>query len=279
MIGVVQLLNSVMNFVFDVVFFPFQSLSPLWGMVFVSLLTGILMLWIFGKVSNQEAIRKVKSRIMGNLLGVMIFQSDIRVTLGLQGRILRDSLTYMRYSLAPMLVMMIPVILIIIQLNLRFSVAPLPEDKTAIVKAHFRSSEALAAPIELEAPEGVVVETPAVRMPSEKQASWRVRGEQPGKHEIQIVTGNGKIAKQLTVGSGWGKVSAQRTGKNALEVLLWPGEKPIDRASPIESIEVLYPAQSLPVPLLGWDINWLIWFFVLSIIFGFAFKGIMGVQI
>jgi len=47
------------------------------------------MLWIFGKVSNQDAIHKVRDRIRGNLLGVRIFGDEIGIMFRLQGKILR----------------------------------------------------------------------------------------------------------------------------------------------------------------------------------------------
>jgi hypothetical protein len=41
------LVNAVLGKIFDVLFFPFQSLNPWAGMVFISLLTGLLMLAIY----------------------------------------------------------------------------------------------------------------------------------------------------------------------------------------------------------------------------------------
>ena len=36
---------------------------------------------------------------------------------------------------------------------------------------------------------------------------------------------------------------------------------------------------ALAMPVFGWNIHWLVYFFVLSLAFGFAFKGVFGVQI
>jgi len=61
-------------------------------------------------------------------------------------------------------------------------------------------------------------------------------------------------------------------------VLLWEtGERPIDRSHEIESIKVTYAA--LPITFLFWDVNWLIFFLIASILFGYAFRKVLGVEI
>ncbi len=246
-------------------------------MIVVSFLTGILMLWLWGKISNQEGIKRVKEKIRGNLIGVRLFQDDLRITMLLQGRIFRHTLSYMRYALLPMLILLVPVILVMIQLNLRFSVRPLEPGQRTLVEAKVRDGENSLGTIQLEVPQGVVVETPVVHDPLEGEATWRVRADQAGRYKVTVRAGQDAVEKDLVVGSSWGKVSALRTGRSPWEMLLWPGEVPIETASAIASVEVRYPA--LAMPLFGWNIHWLVYFFVLSVAFGFAFKGVFGVQI
>jgi len=56
-----------------------------------------------------------------------------------------------------------------------------------------------------------------------------------------------------------------------------PGEKPLPAAGAVRSIAVAYKSASLP--LFGWDVHWLVAFFILSIGFGFAFKGLFHVEV
>lgn len=273
----VRPINQVMNALMDLFCRPFLGLGPLWAMVAVSLVTGVLMLVIFGLVSNQRAIRAIKDKISGNLIGVRLFQNDIRVVLGLQGRILRDTLVYMKYSVVPMLVMIVPVLLILIQLNRWFGAEPLELGRKTLVKAHLRDPAALQGPIALEAPDGVTVETPPVRIPSEGEVAWRISAQQSGRHRLVVRVDENAVEKELVAGSGWQPVSALRTGRGVLEQVLYPGEPPIPRTSPVAAVALGY--DPLELALFGWNIHWLVWFFVLSIVFGFAFKGLFGVQI
>jgi hypothetical protein len=45
----------------------------------------------------------------------------------------------------------------------------------------------------------------------------------------------------------------------------------------VESIEIKY--KSLDLKLFGWSVNWLVFFFLLSILSGFAFRRVLGVEI
>jgi hypothetical protein len=271
--------NAFLTGAFGLVCAPFRSLAPIWPIALVSFATGVAMVWIFGKVSNQKAIRLVRNRIRGNLIGVGLFRNDVGLVLRLQARVLRDTLTYMRHSLVPMLVTIVPVVLIAIQLNLRFSVRPLHPGETAIVKATMRKDAALDATLlDATTAGGVAVDSPPVRIASEREISWRVRGVRPGAYLLALHSGNETLSKEIVVGDQtWRAVSAVRTGAGAMEMLLWPGEPPLPSSSPFESIELAYPA--LDIALFGWRVHWLVLFFVLSIAFGFALKGVLGVEV
>lgn len=277
MTELIKIFNQVCTACFGILVWPFQAVAPIWPMVFISFVAGIVMLWIFGKVSNQDAIKDIRDTIRGNLIGVKLFQNDIGVLLGLQGTILKDTLKYMKHSLVPMLVMIVPVMLIMIQLNLYFSVRPLAPGETTVFKVRVRDAAALEEGVTLEAPEGISIETPAVRIPSEREVAWRIRADVPGRYVMKVRFGDEVIDKELVVGTGWTSVSPLRTGAGIIDNLLYPGEKPLSPSQTIESISVNYP--ELDILVFGFAINWIVLFFVLSIVFGFAFKGFFGVEI
>ena len=277
MTALVGALNSVINPIFRLLFAPFASLHHWWPMLVISALTALIMLWIFGKVSKQEKIRAAKSRIRGNLLGVRLFQHDVAIVMRMQAKILKDTFYYAGLSMVPMLVLLLPVALIIIQLNLYFAAQPLATDQAALVKVDWRG-QALVPDLKLTAEGGVVVETEAVRVASESgvEVWWRIRGDQPIASRLKLEGAGVSLEKEVSVGSGWGVISTLRT-QSALDLLLYPGEAPIEAGSSVFDLEIQYPEQSFP--LLGWDLHWLLVFFALSVIFSFAFKGFMGVEL
>ena len=99
---------TLVNQLFDLIFFPFSSLDPIYGLAAVSLLTSILMVLIFRYTSNQAGIKKVKDRIKAHLLAIRLFQDQIGVVLRTHGQMLGSAFTYMGYSLKPLAVIVSP---------------------------------------------------------------------------------------------------------------------------------------------------------------------------
>ncbi len=269
-------MNRLLTGLFDLISWPLLGLGSMGILVFVSLLSALLALWIFGRYSNQEAIRTVRNRIRGNMLAVRLYRDNVPVVIALQGSIIRDTLTYLKYSLVPLPILLIPFLLILIQLDLHLEVRPLRPGESALVKAKFSTAGGPQEQITLETPKEVRVETPPVRIASLNEVAWRIRAVEPTRDLMTLRWGDRTVQKEVIVGEDEGAVSALRTG-NMTEVLLNPGESPIQGSTEIESIRVNYPTREFS--LLGWNIHWVILFFVFCTVFGFAFKGVLGVEI
>jgi len=277
MVAIVNAINVVLTPVFDLICWPFRALAPMWALTAISLASGVLLVWLFGKTSDQKRIREIRDRIRGNLIGVRLFQHDIGVVLALQGRIFGDTFRFMGLALVPMLIMIVPVTLVMTQLNLRFAVRPLEAGESVLVKALVWDVAALDQPITLDVPDGVTVETPPVRIRSTREIAWRLRVDRPGDHALVVRIGDETLEKRLVGGTRWGPVVQRRTGRGLVDTLLYPGEPPIAAGHSVEAVEIIYPP--LELRMLGIDVNWLIAFLVLSMVFGFAFKGILGVEV
>ena len=277
MVAIVNAINVVLTPVFDLICWPFRALAPMWALTAISLASGVLLVWLFGKTSDQKRIREIRDRIRGNLIGVRLFQHDIGVVLALQGRIFGDTFRFMGLALVPMLIMIMPVTLVMTQLNLRFAVRPLEAGESVLVKALVWDVAALDQPITLDVPDGVTVETPPVRIRSTREIAWRLRVDRPGDHALVVRIGDETLEKRLVGGTRWGPVVQRRTGRGLVDTLLYPGEPPIAAGHSVEAVEIIYPP--LELRMLGIDVDWLIAFLVLSMVFGFAFKGILGVEV
>ncbi len=279
MTSAVSLLNTVLTFLFGLFYGALKWLGPLWSLIGLSILGGILLVWIFGKVSNQDAIRQARNRLSAELIALRLFKDDLRVFFGVQGQVLVWTLKYLRHSLVPMLILMVPAMIILIQLNLHYGRRPLAVGESALVKVKLRDPAALAsgAELTLQAPPNLKIETQGVRIGELKEISWRVRGVSPGRFDLVVSDGKSSVRKKAAVGGRLEGVSSLRSGSHWLTNLLYPDEAPIPNSSAIESIGILYP--ELGISCLGWHINWMILFLILSLGFGYAFKGVLGVQI
>ncbi|MFB0566795.1 MAG: hypothetical protein ACETWK_14090 [Candidatus Aminicenantaceae bacterium] len=258
---------------------PFRNLSPWFGMILISLLTGLMMLLIFRFASNQEGIRKVKDKIKAHLLELRLFKDSLRLTLKAQGKILRYNLKYLSYSVKPLLIMIIPLVLILFQLNLWFGYQSLKTGEETILKVKLKEYQnPLDFDIAIEASQALIIDTPPLRIEDENEINWRLKAREKGLHILNFEINDQKFTKKVSVAQrSFTKISPLKVSRNFIDEMYNPGEAPLPGALPVKAVEVMYPSKNMD--LFGWRIHWLIVYFALSIIFGFVLKGIFRVEI
>jgi uncharacterized membrane protein (DUF106 family) len=274
-----HIVNLVFGRVVDLILLPFRGVSPWFGMTAASLLTALLMLEVFKLTSNQAAIRRAKDRIKAHLLEMRLYKDNMRVTLRAQAAILRANLAYMAANLKPLAVMIVPLVLILAQLSLWFDRAPLSPGQETLVKVGLeRNADPLALGLELEAPAGLEISSPAVRIPDEHEVAWRLKAVAAGNGRLILRVAGRTVEKSVAVGGRrLTKVSTLASRGSLWKRLLYPGEPPLPAGTPVRSVEVLYPVKSLTA--FGLGVHWLVAYLILSIAFGFAFKGVFKVEI
>jgi len=270
---------NAISALFDLLMAPLGLLGPSWAMIAISAITGVLMLVIFKYTSNQTAVRRVKDRIKANFYAITLFQDSLAVLMRSVGRIISWNLKYMGYNLAPLAVMLVPVLLLLVQLNFWYGYTPLPVSQDVLVKAEFAPSIDLASTeVMLKGDHNVAVATPAVRIPQKHEAAWRIRGIEEGLGTIELEAAGRKETKSVIVGkSGMHRFVTLRHSGGFWDSLFYPGEKAVEPSSPIRSIEVLYTPADMN--FFGFKLHWLIVYFGVSIFFGLALKGVFKVEI
>lgn len=244
-----------------------------------SVLGGILALLVIKRFSNQKAIARVKNEIKVHLFEVRLFQDDLLGVLSSTAKVLLKNLLYIGHNLVPMAVMLVPMVAILAQLVATYAYDPLPAGSVQVVKAQLATGDdgrplMPATQVRLETPPGVTLES-QVRTPR-GEIAWRLRCEQPGRHELRIHLGDEVVTKTLAVGGEAGRMPVMRT--RGLEAILYPAEPGLPSDSRLFSVGVAYPTRDL-----GWmpggEAGILGVFFVLSIVAGIALKGVFKVTI
>ncbi len=270
--GVTRIVNIVLT--------PFESFQPVLPLAIVSLVMGIFMLLIFRYTSNQKEIRKTKDLIKGHLIEIRLFKDNLRVLLSAQKKILLYNLKYMALAVKPMLFMILPVGIALIQMNDWFGHRPLRPGESAVVAVSVSHEKAAdLSDVAIEVDKGLTVETPALRMPDANEVDWRIRADVPGEHRVIVRASGYTFQKQVVVSeSPLVRVSSVRVAAATLwDSFFNPGEEPLPANPLVNRIEVGYPHRSIEI--LGWKFNWLLVFFVLSMAFGLAFKRFFKVEI
>ena len=272
--------NGALVALFDVIAFPLKGLGRSWSLSLISIAFGPLVVLAVGRLSDQESIAEVRKGILAKLLGLRLFQSDLGVMLRIQGGILADLLRYTGLWLKPAALLLLPFRCVAVQLNWRYAITGVAVGDAAIVKAHTRVTPTetfVRGSVWLTAGEGLSIETASIHIPSQREIVWRVRPRSEGAHRMIVHVGDWEIEKSLVAGSDPSLLSSVRTGRGAVDLLLHPGERPIDTSAPVEAIEVVYPKAELSI--LGWRTHWMFQFLLLSMASGYLSKGRLGVEI
>ncbi|HMH06347.1 MAG TPA: hypothetical protein VK579_06680 [Terriglobales bacterium] len=242
----------------------------------ISIAVGLLMVIIFRYTSDQKAIGRAKDRLKAHLLAVRLFQDQLPVVMRAYARILRGTGSYLRLAFAPFLIAILPITFLIIQLDRYFGWMPLRAAQMFLVEARVED-RAAANQVELQLPPELASSAPAVHIPGDKQVVWRLVAQRDGQYDIHIAAAGQTVSKQVVVASGLARVSRVRWQGNFWERMLTSGEPALADNSPIQSIAITYLPRVIHFAGMEW--NWIVLFFVVSLIAGFIGKSILGIQV
>lgn len=244
--------------------------------VLISLAIGLLMVVVFGYTSDQKAIHVAKDQLKAHLLALRLFQDQIGVVLRSYGRILLVTGTYLRLAFKPLLFVIVPITLLIVQVDRYLGLTPVQAGRTFLIKARLADAGVLNN-ASLQLPDGLSATAPAVHVPEENEIAWRVVAARDGKFDVSVELPDQKVSKSVVVGLGLPRLSAVRLRGQFWERCFVSAEPALPASGLIESVEVQYPARDIAFAGMAW--NWIWLFFVLSLIAGFIFKSILGIEI
>ncbi len=276
-----ELLNTALRPLFDAVMKPLAS-TPAWvGILLWSIPVSVFALWVFKLTSNQDQITAVKDKIYACLFEIRLFNDDIRAIFRAQWEILGHVLKYQLLALKPMIWILPPVVLIMVHLHAFYGFQALEPGQRAVLTATVAGEGTARPDLELEVPEGVLLETPGVWAPDLHQMAWRIKAERTGDFELDLVNDGHSVSKKLRVTDRTVRLSPERHQPSFFDQLEWPSEPPIPKDSGITAITLGYPEARLD--FLGWSMEsqwaWMILFFVLTMVIALALKNPMGVEI
>ena len=252
------------------------SHTPLLLVLAISIVIGLLMVIVFRYTSDQKAIGRAKDRLKAHLLAVRLFQDQLPVVMRAYGRILRGTGSYLRLAFTPFLIAILPITFLIVQLDRYFGWLPLQPAQTFLVEARVEDPAALNE-ASLQLPPELSSSAPAVHVPQEKEVVWRVVAERAGNYNIRITSAGQTVSKQVVVAPGLARVSPVRLKGNFWERMFTSGEPALADNSPVQSIAINYPPREISFAWMEW--NWIVLFFVVSLIAGFIFKSVLGIQV
>ena len=251
------------------------ALSPLLSLALLAAAAGIGMLWVIGKVSNQNAVRLTRRRIQATLLEFRLFWDEPRVVWRAQKRLLRLNGRYLTLMLPPVLIGAVPLAFLMIRMEGLYGLAPLPIARPAIITVQLAGPiNEQTPPPRLEAPPLVSVETPALRVFRENQVCWRIRPQGATSGLLKLFVDGEVIEKNIVAGGTWSFLSDRRSSR-ASDLFWHPGEAPLQKGR-VAWVEIRYPTAYWGAG--RFQMHW-IWWFLLFSMAGLVLKGRLGVHL
>jgi hypothetical protein len=274
---IVVWLNAVANAVGKWLLAPIAVLPGWISATAIAAVTGVLLLAVFKYTSNQRAIKRVRDDIKAHLLALKLFKDSAVVAVRAQGRIFAGALWLLFFSLVPMVVMAVPVMLVLGQLALWYQSRPLRVGEDAVLTLKLQDGADAPWPaVSLQPTDAVEVAVGPVRVQSKRELCWSIKARENGYHRLAFQVGDDTIAKELAVGDRFMRVSVKRPRWIWSDALLHPWEKPFAADSPVQWVEIDYPARS------SWTSGtnyWMIYWFVVSMVAALCFRRVLNVNI
>lgn len=271
--------NSITSAIFDPILGLFGYASAWIDILLWSIGGGIVALLVYKHISNQKGIERAKNGIKVHLLEIRLFQDDLLGIVLSTFKILWKNVLYIGHNVMPMIVMFVPMMTILFQLEANYALDPVPEGSvvTLTVELDRDVTDVSQREISIEVPEGLELLGQNQAKPG--GALFKLRADAPGDHEIAVSVGGVTEMKGLAVGGEPRKVPFLRT--KSWEGYLYPGEAALDGDSPFKDMRFAkgdLPNRDLGV-MPGGEGGILLVFFVLSIAAGLALKGVFGVTL
>ncbi|MFQ5484136.1 MAG: hypothetical protein ACE5DO_02255 [Desulfobacterales bacterium] len=275
-----------LNHFFDLVWLPLLRGPWYIDFIVISVLSALLFLVIFKKLSNQKMIRFYKNRILGHIFSIRLYKDQPILTLKIVFSIFGCQLIYLKYMLTPLIVIFLPLIVVSVQLNNRYGYLPLKGEDHVLIEAKLDKTETAdieksIKKIKWNTSSGIQIETPPLRMISEATVIWRAKvlPLQTERQFFQISVGGTTetVEKKIITAMTKERFSPEKRKWDLSGLFINNGEEFIEKTSPFKSITVSYERASYP--FLAWQTDPVILYFILTLIFGLFFKPFIRVSI
>lgn len=249
------------------------SAAHTWTLTFISVAAGFALLWAFGRFSDQERIEGAKRKLRAHLYAFRLYADEPALIFRAQKQLLAWNARYIGLMLRPALVVTVPMILLLLQLDAVYGRRALAPGETAIVTAQLDRRADLTRLTPALDSLAVAVETPPVRVPADHQVCWRVRATGSAPEPVLLHISNLAVSKDVEAGPGLRYIPERRVA-SLFDWLFHPGEALLP-GGPVRWIEVSYPSADINV--FGFGINWLVWFCIVSALTMLLFRKRFGV--
>jgi hypothetical protein len=213
----------------------------------IAILTGILTTLVIRRTTNPGALGDSLGRIHAHLMELRLFFDEPSLVWQAQVGLLRENAVMLWRLLPGMLILALPMGWLFLQLEAVYGLRPLHAGEAAVVAAQLARGIEPGDRFHLRGVGGVAVETPVVRVLSERTVCWRIRAQSDGAVELSV---NGGVVKKAVLVGDAPRLLSPRRYQSIAEFTMHPEESLLPEGD-VEWVEVAYPPA---------DGTWIAWF-------------------
>jgi len=269
--------NSITSAIFNVIMAPFGHGPALFDLLVWPVVCGIVALVVYKYLSNQKGIERAKDKVKVHIYEIRLFGHDPLVVLLATAKVFLRNFVYLGHQMLPMVVLTVPMLTILVQLEAHYAFDPSPVGSVDLLKLTLDPDQTAVTPrdVKLAVPDGVHVEAGPVRT-ADGEVYWRLKADAAGDHPLTVSAGDQQLTKTWSVGGEPRKVSTLLT--KSWESFLYPGDGTVPGDSPFYEMSIKAPERQFPW-LPDGEMGVLMTFFGLSLVAGFALKDVFGVTL
>ncbi len=273
-----------LNRLFDIVSFTPGAIACYIYIVLISLVSAVIFLLIFKKTSNQQKITYHKDKVLGHVLQIPLYKDRFGLIFLSILNIVKHNILYIRQTLIPLLFMLVPLLILMVQINNRCGYEPLQPGRQFVIQAEVDAdagSEILES-LSCETSPEIELETPALRIETEHAVFWRAGIVEESSGGLPIIRiGNGSsgqsVERAVAITSRHRRFSPEKKRWSFWNAVFTNAEGFLPADAPVSSITIQY--QRAGYALLFWHVDAIILYFVFTLVFTFALKGVFQVKI
>jgi len=173
------------------------------ALLVLSALSTLGAVMVFRRFSEGASIRRAGNLILAHLMELGLFFDEPALVLRAQVDLVRENFQLLRLIALPCVLLAVPFAIFFMGLDSIFGRAPLVVGAPAVVTLKLAGSSPTVAPAPiLEAPPGIQVETPGVRIVSSHEVSWRIRPVENVRGRFTIALAGRALVQPVFAGSG-----------------------------------------------------------------------------
>jgi len=247
--------------VFNPIFLPLLNFSPFVGIIVLALLITLIVTLAYKFFSNQDEMKRLKDKQKEFQEKMKSMRDKPEEMMKVQKEAMSVNFEYMKHSLKPTLITMIPILIIFGWMAGHLTSEPIFPNESYTVTALFKEGVSGVADINVD--DGTEVLGNNTMDIKDSQATWTLRSQE-GERRFTVKVGSVEQSKKVFIT----KVLA---AEDAISVF---------DHSDITQLKINYndlKPLGKSFSLFGWYPGWLAWYIVLSIVFSIGLRKVLNI--